>query len=123
MALAAAIGRRGLDASSTHFGADSPFTRLQDRLKGVDPDEIYSLVPYEKGFLFVSLLEQTAGREAFDAFIRDTSSASDFTSITTEEFVAFLRQRLPGLAEAVRAERWIHGTGIPANTPQFHPRA
>ena len=30
-------------------------------LEGVDPDEAYSPIPYEKGARFVALLERTAG--------------------------------------------------------------
>ena len=69
-ALSAAIGRNGLEDALASFGKGSPFTCLKTDGAGKDPDEFYSLVPYEKGFLFVSLLEQTVGREKFDAFIK-----------------------------------------------------
>ena len=59
--LASAIGRNGLMEAMNSFGMDSPFTQLQTDSKGSDPDEFYSLVPYEKGYLFVALLEQAAG--------------------------------------------------------------
>ncbi len=119
MALAAAIGRDDLQSDIDRFGADSPYTHLKNDLAGVDPDDIYSTVPYEKGFLFVALLEKTVGREAFDAFLRDYTNHFAFESITTEEFLEFLDERLPGVAERARASQWIYEPGIPDNAPVF----
>jgi len=117
--LGAAIGRNGLDEALAQFGPDSPFTRLKTDGKGMDPDEFYSLVPYEKGFLLVSLFEQAAGREKFDAFIKDYIQHFQFTSITTEEFLEFLDKALPGVAAEVDAKRWIYQSGLPDNAPAF----
>lgn len=117
--LAAAIGRNGLMEAMNSFGMDSPFTQLQTDSKGSDPDEFYSLVPYEKGFLFVALLEQAAGREKFDAFIKKYIKHFSFTSITTGQFEEFLNAELPGIAEKVQADKWIHQAGLPDNAPVF----
>jgi len=117
--LGAAIGRNGLDEALREFGPDSPFTRLKTDGKGKDPDEFYSLVPYEKGFLLVSLLEQAAGRDKFDAFIKRYIDHFKFTSITTEEFLEFLEQEMPGVAAQVDAQRWIYQSGLPENAPHF----
>ena len=117
--LSAAIGRNGLMAALESFGMESPFTRLQTDSAGSDPDEFYSLVPYEKGFLFVALMEETAGREPFDAFVKKYIERFSFTSITTAEFEEFLSAEMPGLADQVRAEQWIHQAGLPDNAPVF----
>jgi leukotriene-A4 hydrolase len=117
--LAAAIGRNGLMEAMNSFGMDSPFTQLQTDSKGSDPDEFYSLVPYEKGFLFVSLLEQAAGRDKFDPFIKKYIKHFSFTSITTAQFEEFLNAELPGIADQVRANEWIHHAGLPDNNPVF----
>ena len=119
MSLSAAIGRNGLQEALNNFGSDSPFTKLHTDTAGVDPDEVYSLVPYEKGFLLVSLLEQAVGREKFDAFVKRYIERFQFTSITTAEFEEFLNAELPGVVEEVRAQEWIHGTGLPDNAPEF----
>ena len=115
----AAIGLAGLEEELERFGEGSPLTRLQTDLLGADPDEVYSRVPYEKGFLFVTLLEQTAGREAWDAFVRDYIDHFGFQSLSTAEFEAFLDERLPGLAARVGAEEWLRGPGLPDNAPRF----
>lgn len=119
VALAAAIGLDSLKEDIERFGADSPFVRLENDLAGIDPDEIYSQVPYEKGCLFVQLIEQTVGREEFDRFVRRYMGRFKFTSLTTAEFEAFFREELPGIGEKVGMEQWIHGPGLPGNAPVF----
>jgi len=118
-ALRWAIGQKALDESVARFGSDSPLTKLRTDLKGVDPDEAFSSIPYEKGARFVTLLERHAGRERFDRFMRAYINAFRFTSITTEEFLAFLEQELPGAAAAVNADAWLYRPGMPANAPIF----
>ena len=119
MAMAAAIGRHGLDQAVARFGKDSEYTRLENDLEGVDPDSVYSVVPYEKGFLLVALMEQTLGREAFDGFIREYMDHFRFQSLTTPEFEAYVERTAPGLLARVDARRWIHGEGIPDTAPAF----
>ncbi len=113
------IGQTALAEAIARFGADSPFTVLRTHLEGVDPDDVYSSVPYEKGSLFVGLLERTVGRKRFDRFIRAYIERFHFTSITTEELMAFLEEQLPGVAAKVGAEEWLGRPGLPANAPVF----
>jgi len=70
----------------------------------------------------VTLLERTAGRERFDRFMRDYMARFRFTSITTEEFLAFLEGELPGLASRVGAQEWLYEPGLPENAPVFRSR-
>jgi len=114
-----AIGRVALDESVKRFGADSPFTVLRTHLEGVDPDDVYSSVPYEKGSLFVALLERTVGREKFDRFIRAYIERFHFTSVTTEELMDFVERQLPGAAAKAGADEWLNRPGVPANAPVF----
>ncbi len=117
--LSAAIGRNGLMEAMDSFGPGSEFTKLEINGEGSDPDEFYSLVPYEKGFLFVALLEETVGREKMDGFVKKYIDHFAFTSLTTAEFEAFLAAELPGVAEKMRAEEWIHQPDLPDNAPVF----
>jgi leukotriene A-4 hydrolase/aminopeptidase len=119
VALASALGRHALEEELARFGHDSPMTRLETDLAGVDPDEAYSQVPYEKGCFFLTLLEQTAGREAWDRFIRDYIEQYQFSTLDTAELESFLEGKLPGLIERVGGREWIHGPGLPANCPVF----
>lgn len=118
-ALRWAIGEKALAEAISRFGYDSPLTKLRTNLEGVDPDDAFSSIPYEKGARFVSILEKAAGREKFDEFMQKYIRTFRFTSITTEEFVSFLDEELPGAKEAVEADAWLYGTGMPPNAPEF----
>jgi leukotriene A-4 hydrolase/aminopeptidase len=91
-------------------------------LAGRDPDEGFTLVPYEKGALFLRLLEETFGRERFDQFLKGYFDRFAFQSITTADFIAHLKQNLldpnPQLAAKIQLEEWIYKPGLPANAPK-----
>ena len=114
-----AIGQKALEDSIARFGADSPMTKLRTHLAGIDPDDAFSSVPYEKGSRLVVLLERTVGRAAWDAFLADYMKTFRFQSITTEEFFAFLEEKLPGTAAKVNADVWLNEPGLPQNAPVF----
>jgi leukotriene A-4 hydrolase/aminopeptidase len=118
-----AIGQQALDESMERFGADSKVTRLRTELQGVDPDEVFSSIPYEKGSRFLALIEQTVGRKRFDTFMREYMDRYRFKSLTTEEFLQFLESKLPGTAEKVGAQRWLYEPGMPDNAPVFRSPA
>jgi leukotriene-A4 hydrolase len=91
-------------------------------LKDRDPDEGFTEVPYEKGALFLLHLEETFGRARFDQFLKSYFNHFAFKSITTEQFVAYLKQNLldkfPALAARVPVDEWINKPGLPANAPR-----
>jgi leukotriene-A4 hydrolase len=118
-ALRWAIGQKALDESVERFGVDSPLTKLRTDLQGIDPDDAFSSIPYEKGSRFVCVLERHVGRERFNQFMKKYIASFRFTSITTEEFIDFLEQELPGTADAVQANSWLYETGMPSNAPVF----
>jgi aminopeptidase N len=116
--LHAAIGRHDLSAALRRFEARPELTRLRTDLAGVDPDEVYSQIPYEKGYLFLRRLEELAGRAQFDRFLRAYLTRFRFQSIATDEFLAALEEELPGLAVLARATAWIDGPGLPKDAPE-----
>ena len=117
-ALHQAIGLSGLKEDMARLGTGKGLTALLTRLQGTDPDEVYSQVPYEKGCLFVMRLEQAVGRAAFDAFLRAYITEFRFRSITTQDFLTFLKARLPDAAKAVDLKVWIEGEGLPLDAAQ-----
>jgi leukotriene A-4 hydrolase/aminopeptidase len=117
--LAWAIGQQALDAAVARFGVDSPLTRLRPQLQGVDPDDAFSSIPYEKGARFVVVLERAVGRQRFDRFMLDYMHRFRFQSITSEEFLQFLDEQLPGTSGQVLAPQWLYETGMPPNAPVF----
>jgi len=116
----AALGYRDLEAAVKRFAARPELTRLRTHLQGIDPDESFSEIPYEKGFFFLRSIEQETGRIAFTRFLRLYIEKFRFQSITTEQFVAFGEAELAGALDRVNANRWINEAGIPENAESPH---
>lgn len=91
-------------------------------LKGRDPDEGSTDIPYEKGALFLRHLEETFGRARFDQFLKSYFNHFAFQSITTDQFVAYLKHNLldryPALAARVPVDEWVSKPGIPSSAPK-----
>ncbi len=98
-----------------------PYQMLAVDLRGKDPDEAFSDVPYVKGQLFLTWLEARFGRQRFDAFLREYFDKFAFESTTTEEFLAFLDERLvgayPGVVAMADIDEWVYAPGLPEDTP------
>ncbi|MBI3183400.1 MAG: M1 family metallopeptidase [Myxococcales bacterium] len=116
-ALHAAIGRRSLEEAIVRFERHPELTRLRTHLSGVDPDEAYSQVPYEKGYLFLRTLEEAVGRDAFTRWLRRYIEELRFQSITTEDFERHIEGELPGALAKADAKAWLDGPGLPRNAP------
>jgi aminopeptidase N len=91
---------------------------LHLNLTGRDPDEGTTDVPYEKGALFLRQLEENFGRQRFDRFLRGYFDHFAFQSITTDDFVRYLKANLldqdPSLAARTPLDEWTEKPGIPA---------
>jgi leukotriene-A4 hydrolase len=114
------LGRQDLEAE---VGAVDPRDSwLELDLAGKDPDGPMT-VPYEKGSLLLRVIEQTVGRERFDAFLRAYFDQFAFESMDTATFLDHLRRELldpAGITDAdLQLEAWVHGPGVPANAPDF----
>ncbi len=96
----------------------TPDQRLVVDVVGRDPDETFSGVPYHKGAWLLLTLEQRFGREVFDPFLRGWFDRNAFESVTTEDFLAYLRSDLlakhPGKFEEAELDAWLNQPGIPA---------
>jgi hypothetical protein len=113
------LGRRSLEEELAAM--DERDEILHVDLKGRDPDEGFTGVPYEKGALFLRYLEETIGRDKFDKFVRGYFDSHAFQSITTETFVDYLQKNLlSGNSQVSRAniDEWIEKAGLPKNAPQ-----
>jgi leukotriene-A4 hydrolase len=74
---------------------------------------------YPKGAWFLRTLEQRAGRAVFDPFLRGWFDQHAFQSVTTEQFIDYLRKNLlaqhPKVMTDAELDEWLHGAGIPAS--------
>ncbi|MCJ1328022.1 hypothetical protein MMC10_004697 [Thelotrema lepadinum] len=82
----AIIGWKALSDSIENFGKDHRFTKMVVDLKEQDPDDSFSSVPYEKGFVFLYHLENLVGKSKFDEFISHYFSTFAQKSLDSFEF-------------------------------------
>jgi len=111
------IGRYLMFRVMERFGMDSDKTCLKYSQRGIDPDEVFSVIPYIKGASFILRLERSVGREVFDAFIKKYIAAFSFQSLTTEGFISFLEQELPEAIKNVDIDEWLYAPGYPESAP------
>ncbi|XP_054786413.1 leucine aminopeptidase [Prosopis cineraria] len=112
-ALNIGIGWRGLNDEVERFKDNMEFTKLINCQEGIDPDDVYSQVPYEKGFQFLLRIERQVGRPTFDQFLKKYIATFKFKSIDTETFIDFLKANIPGIEKQIDLKLWTEGTGIP----------
>lgn len=90
-------------------------------LRGRNPDDVFSNIPYEKGALFLREIEQKIGRDNFDKFLLSYFDHFSFKSITTDEFLAYLEVTLlsqyADKLDKTRINEWIFEPGIPEGAP------
>ena len=112
----AVLGRQELEREMAKLPPQDQILHID--LKGRDPDDGVTSVPYEKGALFLRSLEQTYGREKFDAFLRGYFNHFAFQSITTGIFLDYLQKHLLNGTTAIPLEEWMNKPGLPASAPQ-----
>ena len=84
------------------------------------PDEGMTAIAYDKGYFFLRLLEETVGREAFDAFLKTYFNTHAFEVMDTDHFLAYLDENLlttEALRSSVNVAAWVDGPGLPDNCP------
>ncbi len=97
-------------------------TQLYIDLKGRDPDDAFSGVPYVKGQLFLMYLEEKFGRERFDKFILAYFNSHAFESLGTTNFIKYLKKHLthkyPNIVSDTEVNEWIYEQGLPTYVPK-----
>ncbi|KAI9269391.1 peptidase family M1-domain-containing protein [Sporodiniella umbellata] len=123
------IGWKALKESVELFGETSPATVLKpDLSSGIDPDDYFSSIPYEKGFNLLYHIEKTVGGPSvFEPYMKAHVENFASKSITTEQWIDHLfsymethhgKETVEKL-NTIDFDRWINGTGMPHVDPQF----
>ncbi len=115
----AVLGKQELLAEIARFDAKDEILHVD--LKGRDPDEGMTRVPYEKGALFLAALEHVVGRDTIDAFLKGYFDHFAFQSLTTADFEQYLQAELFSKGrKPIDVRAWLHEPGLPAGTPEPH---
>ena len=117
----AQLSRQDLDATLKELSASAhpEDTRLKLALEGRSPDDGMTDIAYNIGYFFLRLIEETAGREKFDAFIKSYFDTHKFQVMDTERFLEYLKANLitPEMESQIGIQAWVYGEGLPANAP------
>jgi aminopeptidase N len=116
------LGYQDLEHTVDELGKESYDTHLKLNLSGRDPDDGLTDIAYEKGALFLKMVENEVGRPTLDSFLRNYFNTHAFHSISTEEFLEYFYEHLiksnPELEDKLHINEWIYGPGIPSNAPR-----
>ncbi|GJJ73186.1 leukotriene-A4 hydrolase [Entomortierella parvispora] len=124
----AIIGHKAMVESVELYGESHPFTALRPCLRGEDPDDAFSSIPYEKGFNLLYYLEKHLGGAAvFEPYLKAHVQEFAGRSINTDDWKAFLYsfmektfgQEKVDLLNKVDWEAWLAGTGMPPVDNKF----
>lgn len=114
------LGLQDLKATIDDLGHDHKDTHLKLELTGRDPDDGMTDIAYEKGHMFLEMLENTYGRESFDRFLKEYFDNFKFQNMTTERFLKYLDAELISKHDKeVNVNEWVYGPGLPENTPRI----
>ena len=122
------LGQEGLRQDVCRYGEHHPFTCLVPHLEGVDPDDSFSRVPYEKGYYLLQFLQnKVGGPKYWEPFMGHYISRFANTSLTTKDFQACLLEFFAEegtLGEGCTLgdmdwEQWLHTPGMPQHDNQY----
>jgi len=105
-------------------GGEAQLTSLVPPLAGVDPDDSFSSVPYERGMNFLFHLQQRVGKEPFHAFFKAYVEAFASTVVTSHGFRVFFTEHFTAAGAAAKIadvdwEGWLLKEGMPPVDPVY----
>lgn len=112
---------RMLPCINDTFSPVHEYTKLIPALKGVDPDDAFSTIPYEKGSALLLYLEQQLGsNERFEEFLRAYIRKYRRLSIITSDWINFLNEYFADKSDVLQAvdfNGWLNNAGVPPTKP------
>jgi leukotriene-A4 hydrolase len=107
------------------LGHSNPLTQLVVDLRGVDPEDAFSRVPYEKGSNFLYFLEQkVGGPEFFEPFLKVYIQEFAHKSIDTEVFKSYFINYFQSIGKGeeisdIDWNSWLFTPGMPVLKPAY----
>jgi leukotriene-A4 hydrolase len=126
--LEARVGQDELKAAIETIGVEHNYTSLAPDFSNVDPDDGFSVVPYEKGYTFIYYLETLVGKENFQTILRKYINTFALKSISHQDFRKLFEEEVKNIYGAnaeneilskIDWDSWIKTKGQPIQTFQF----
>ncbi|CAK68007.1 unnamed protein product (macronuclear) [Paramecium tetraurelia] len=121
--LNAIIGNTSMYQDMLGYGLESNFSSLHPDTTGLNPDDSFSEIPYEKGYQFLNYLESIVGEQDFKMMLRAYLAQYKYQSIDQQEFQNFLLRYLQeqGVDDYSTKRykilenwnRWVYSPGLP----------
>lgn len=111
------IGFEELKKACTALADEPEFTKLVPDLTGVDPDDAFSRIPYEKGCLFLFFLENKVGKENLIEWLRSYFQIFKWQSIDSNDMKQHFNNFFKNKVE-VDWNEWLYGVGLPSWNPE-----
>lgn len=105
------LTRKTIDEVIAKYGNLPPTRLSHDYRRGSSDTDIPTDLIYEKGALFLRTLEETYGRERFDAWLRGWFERHAFRSVDSKTFEAEAKQ----LGTKIDLRAWLYEGGLPAS--------
>ncbi|CAH8535093.1 unnamed protein product [Schistosoma guineensis] len=115
------LGYKELLEEIKKLGPSDPMTKLIVDLEGIDPDEAYSRIPYEKGSLLLYYLETLYGKESMLNWLKAYVKQFSGKSLNSNTWLEFLTSQLGSdvLNPKHQLDAWMHSPGLPPWIPKF----
>ena len=109
------------------LGKEHNFTSLSPNYDGINPDDGFTTIPYEKGFAFLSFLEELVGEELFQNIIASYIKKYKFKSVDytafKNEYEEMVKKNLndgENILKKIDWDAWINTPGKPLKTVDFN---
>jgi leukotriene-A4 hydrolase len=126
--VAAKLGNYSMVDAMEGYGWNHSYSSLTPIMHGANPDDSYSIIPYEKGFQFVTYLESLVGEDKFQGFYREYINEFRRKSITVDDlkasFTRFVSKEFSyteahEILHQIDWDTWILEPGLPPVTLDF----
>ena len=113
----AILGLYHIEEALDYLGRDSNATCLRPNLDNVVPDDIYSDIPYEKGYNFMLYVEKIVTREIMDEFFLSYFQEYKYKSVDLFDFKNYFEKfcREKDISNetlnSIDWDTWIYGAG------------
>ena len=120
--MAAINGWQHLRDDVMRYGETHPYTALRPNLTGVDPDDSFSSVPYEKGFNLLCDIQRRVGVKPFETWLHKYIQDHKDRNVNTDLMVAHLQEHFansPTVFDGIDWHLWFDCPGMPPVIPGF----
>ena len=122
------VGNNSLISAIKMYGEESHFTSLSPDFSGIDPDDGFSTIPYEKGYQFLCYLEEKVGEDDFKEIMGNYIEKFKYKSVDWTDFKnvyeEYVNKKYEGrkariILNVIDWNKWVTEKGFPSYKMEF----